>query len=106
MRQRKSPLVRRACGWMILLLGALRCEFRSFVDAFPFALNHLDAKFFGKVGVLSANHHFDLFFQNLVFHLVHLLASGLFRSYVYSINQIFGFVNRQNGRVLKLVEAG
>ena len=52
----------------------------TLIDAFPFALNHLDAKFFGEVGILSANHHFDLFFQDLVFHHSFLSASGLFRS--------------------------
>ena len=34
------------------------------------------------------------------------LGFGSIRFPVYSINQIFGFVNRENGRVLKLVEAG
>ena len=99
MRQRKSPLAMRA-GNSVLLLGfyvkraGSSLEDSGDLPCFGFGAIHCSNLYGFSIGVFNVNvirvHRFASF------------ASGLFLSYVSSINQMFGFVNRQYAETVKL----
>ena len=118
--QRKSPLVRRACGLTYRLVrlhvairdaiivifcgvGQSHQAIRLHPVSGSVCIDSADCPF---VSATASNLNFASGFFHDEFcdfnfdlldcrHVVHLLASGFVRSYASSINQMFGIVNRQ-----------
>ena len=97
--QRKSPLARRAENSVSLLGFYVKRAGSSLEDSG-------DLPCFGFGAIQCSNlHGFSIGVFNVNVIRVHhsfLCASGLIRSLVYSINQMFGFVNRQYAESVKL----